>query len=68
MTLTARGEPDATWRFIVVFALLLFCWSHRHALQLTGFADDLGLLAELPQRASQGALLADVSAKWVGPL
>ena len=68
MTAVARGEHRAAWRCVVAFAFALFCWSHRHALQLTGFADDLGLLAELPQRAAQGALLADVVAKWVGPL
>ena len=68
MTLAARGEPDAAWRFVAAFAITLFCWSHRHALQLTGFADDLGLLAELPRRASEGTLFADVCAKWIGPL
>lgn len=68
MTGAASGERDGTWRFVVAFAILLFCWSHRHALQLSGFADDSGLLAELPQRAAQGTLLADVAAKWIGPL
>ena len=68
MTGAASGERDGAWRLVVAFAILLFCWSHRHALQLTGFADDLGLLAELPQRAAQGTLLADVFAKWIGPL
>ena len=68
MTGAASGERDGTWRFVVAFAILLFCWSHRHALHLSGFADDLGLLAELPPRAAQGSLLADVAAKWIGPL
>ena len=68
MTSAERNKQDSAWRWIVALALLLFCWSHRHALQLNGFADDLGLLAELPQRALQGELLADVVAKWIGPL
>ena len=68
MTGAASGERDGIWRLVVAFATLLFCWSHRHALQLSGFADDLGLLAELPPRAAQGTLLADVAAKWIGPL
>lgn len=68
MTKAASGERDTAWRFVVAVALLLFCWSHRHALQLSGFADDLGLLAELPQRAAQGILIVDVYAKWIGPL
>ena len=68
MTSAAPGEHPGAWRFVVAFALLLFFWTHRHALQLNGFADDLGLLAELPQRATQGTLLADVFAKCIGPL
>ena len=68
MTTAARGQHDNAWRFVVLFALLLFCWSHQHALQLSGFSDDLGLLAELPQRAVKGTLVADVFAKWIGPL
>ena len=68
MTASVRSEHNRAWRFVVALALLLFCWTHRHALQLGGFADDLGLLAELPQRAEQGTLLADVFAKWLGPL
>lgn len=68
MTGVARAEHNAAWRLVVAFALALFCWSHRNALQLSGFSDDLGLLAELPQRAAQGTLLADVVTKWIGPL
>ena len=68
MTGAASGERDWAWRFVIAVALLLFGWSHRHALQLSGFADDLGLLAELPRRAAQGTLIDDVFAKWVGPL
>ena len=68
MTGAARREPHGPWRWVVVIACVLFVWSHRHALQLTGFSDDLGLLAELPQRAAQGTLLADTYARWLGPL
>lgn len=68
MTVPGRAERDGAWRYLIAFALLLFCWSHRDALQLTGFADDLGLLAELTERATRGTLLADVQAKWFGAL
>ncbi len=68
MTDASPGEHPRAWRVVVAFAFALFCWSHRHALQLGGFADDLGLLAELPQRAVNGTLLTDVVAKWLGPL
>ncbi len=68
MTKADRGEHEAAWRFVVAMAILLFCWSHRNALQLSGFADDLGLLAELPLRGAQGTLAADVFARWIGPL
>ncbi len=68
MTEAVRAERDVTSRFVVLFAFVLFCWSHRHALQLSGFSDDIGLLAELPPRAVHGTLLADVFAKWIGPL
>lgn len=55
-------------RALVCFALILFAWSHRHALTLTGFADDLGLLVELPRRAADHTLVADVLARVRGAL
>lgn len=63
-------QPGRGWgpRALVFFALILFVWSHRHALTLTGFADDLGLLVELPERAAQHTLFADMAARIVGPL
>ncbi len=47
---------------------MLFAWSHRHALQLFGFADDLGLMLDLPQRARNGELWTAVWQRIVGPL
>lgn len=53
---------------VVLLAALLFGWSHRHALRLTGFADDLGLLNDLPRLAATSGLAADVWARVTGPL
>ena len=55
-------------RVVVVVALALFAWTHRHAFGMSGFADDLGLLVDLSQRAEQGNLLADVLAHITQPL
>jgi len=65
MTQAGRGWGP---RALVFFALILFAWSHRYALTMTGFADDLGLLIELPDRAAQHTLFADIAARMVGPL
>ena len=65
--MTSNGR-DWRARVLVAIALLLFAWSHRHVLTLTGFADDLGLLIELPDRATQHTLFADLAARIVGPL
>ena len=65
MTVSERGNMP---RLIVVVALLLFAWTHRHALGMSGFADDLGLMVDLSQRAQQGNLLADVFIHVSGPL
>ncbi len=61
----ARRVPGARWRSVavVVFALLLFAWTHRHALTLIGFADDLALLAQWPRLAARGTLWQTV---WAG--
>ena len=65
MTESERGG----WpRLVVVIALALFAWTHRHALGMTGFADDLGLLVDLSERAQQGNLLVDVFRHVSGPL
>ena len=65
MTAAMRGG----WpRLVVVVALALFAWTHRHAFGMTGFADDLGLLVDLSQRAQQDNLLADVLSHVSGPL
>lgn len=65
MTQTGRGWGP---RALVLFALILFAWSHRHALGIATFADDVGLLLDLPQRASEHTLFADVMARVAGPL
>lgn len=62
------SERSSLPRLIVAVALLLFTWIHRHALGMSGFADDLGLLVDLSQRAQQGNLLADVFLHVSGPL
>ncbi len=64
MTGSMRGWP----RFVIVVALALFAWTHHHALGMSGFADDLGLLVDLSQRAQHGTLLADVFAHISQPL
>jgi hypothetical protein len=65
MTRAGRGwAPGA----LVLFALLLFAWSHRHAPAIAAFADDVGLLIDFPQRASAHTLVADVMARVAGPL
>jgi|GEM_PF-1108584 len=61
-------SPYRTAIGLTVAALLLFAWTHRHALSLTGFADDLGLLADLPKLAAAGQLWPDVASRVVGPL
>ena len=33
---------------LIALAFVLFAWTHRNALSLVGFADDRGLLADLP--------------------
>ena len=71
MTVAARPTSPQGRRSacaVVLMALILFGYSHSAALTLGGFADDLGLLTELPNRANAGTLLADVLAKFVGAL
>lgn len=53
---------------LVVVAVLLFAWTHRSAPTLPGFADDLGLLAELPERVATGGWWPDLASRLVGPL
>lgn len=60
------GRAGARW--VVLLALLLFGLTHRHAFELTGFSDDLGLLADLTQRAANSQLLGEARAKWSAPL
>lgn len=53
---------------VVIAALILFAWTHRHALSLEGFADDLGLLSDLPRLVATGQLWSDLWARATGPL
>lgn len=53
---------------LIALAFVLFAWTHRNALSLVGFADDLGLLADLPRLAMTGELWADVASRFIGPL
>ena len=63
------GWTRGGWPRLIVFAALaLFAWTHRHAFGTSGFADDLGLLVDLSQRAQQGNLLADALAHIAQPL
>lgn len=67
----SRSAPErdrALAAALLLFALVLFAWTHRHALTLPGFADDLGLLAEMPRRAADGSLGSDVLARLTGAL
>ena len=63
------GPIRGGWsRLVVGMAIVLFAWTHRHALAMSGFADDLGLLVDLSERAQQGNLLTDVLARVMQPL
>lgn len=65
MTLWIRG----LWpRTVVVVALALFAWTHRYAFEMSGFADDLGLLVDLTERAQRGDLFLHVLARLTNPL
>ncbi|MBL8311514.1 MAG: hypothetical protein JNL19_13910 [Burkholderiales bacterium] len=63
-----RGRHDPIATALLLGALALFAWTHRHTFALPGFADDLGLLAEMPARVADGTLGADLSARWTGAL
>lgn len=53
---------------VIVFSMLLFAWTHRHALTLPGFAEDIGLVQDLTSAAASGGWLHEVIIRWTGPL
>jgi len=55
-------------RATVVLSILLFAWTHRHALTLPGFAEDIGLVQQLAASADAGSLLDAIWPRIVGPL
>ena len=65
MRLSTRGLLP---RLVVVFSLLLFAWTHRHALALPGFAEDIGLVQDLTSAAASGSWLSEVVSRLTGPL
>lgn len=67
MTGTSRVDAFAV-RAIVTLTVLLFAWTHRHALTLPGFAEDIGLVQQLAASADAGTLFDVVWKRTVGPL
>ena len=55
-------------RLVIAFSLLLFVWTHRHALALPGFAEDMGLVQDLTSAVASGSWLSEVMARLTGPL
>ena len=54
--------------WLILLALLLYAWTHMHAFQMTGFAEDIGLVQSLVAAANAGDLANEVMPRWVGPL
>ena len=67
MTGASRTDAFAT-RAIVVLSVVLFAWTHRHALTLPGFAEDIGLVQQLAASAHAGTLFDVVWQRTIGPL
>ena len=53
---------------LIAFALLLYAWTHRHALEMIGFAEDIGLVQALTAAAQSGNLHQEVIPRWLGAL
>ena len=65
MTQPTRGG----WpRLVIGCSLLLFAWTHRYALTLPGFAEDIGLVQDLTRAVTSGSWFDEVAARWTGPL
>lgn len=67
MTNSARSDVLAA-RATAVLSFLLFVWTHRHALTLPGFAEDIGLVQQLAASANAGKLFDVIWPRIVGPL
>jgi hypothetical protein len=65
-------RKTSDWSFapvsLLVLAMLLFGWTHRHAFQMTGFAEDMGLVQTLSTAAEDGRIGQEVLPRWLGPL
>lgn len=51
---------------LLLLASALFAWTHRDALSLLGFADDLALMLDLPEQARKSMLLDQIQTRLVG--
>lgn len=67
MTALSRTDVPVA-RAIVCLSALLFAWTHRHALALPGFAEDIGLVQQLAANADAGQLFDVVWQRTIGPL
>jgi hypothetical protein len=67
--MTTHSRFDAiTARTIVVLSAVLFAWTHRYALALPGFAEDIGLVQQLATNARHGTLPEVLWQRVIGPL
>ena len=67
MTGSSRSNAFVA-RAVVVLSVVLFAWTHRHALTLSGFAEDMGLVQQLAASADAGKLFDVVWQRTIGPL
>ena len=65
---TPSRQTMSASAWLILLALLLYAWTHRHAFQMTGFAEDVGLVQSLVAAANAGDLASEVIPRWVGPL
>ena len=63
-----RSTSGPLPRLVIIFSLLFFVWTHRHALALPGFAEDMGLVQDLTSAAASGTWISEVIARLKGPL
>ncbi len=65
MAVTRRGSAGV---LLFALAVLLFAWTHRYALTLPGFAEDIGLVQQLVADAQSGVLHETLWKRVIGPL